>query len=184
MEKFLLVSNIGLWVFLLIEFVAVLLIAKLFTDFLERTDTLGQVESEKVMLGAGKRAPYFSLPDQNGLPVAPVDLQGGRLTVLLFMQDTCGLCKGIFPKLPELNRLGLDLRLMVVEQARTDEPATHAPDSIHYVRSREVASHYQISQTPSVMLISPTGMILKSAVISNFKELEANLLSYFEQMAS
>lgn len=184
MDKFLLYSNLGLWMFLLLQFIAILLLSKILSNFLNRTESLGGSGVKKQQLKAGQRAPYFLLPDQSGHPVEPVDRQNGYDTVILFTLETCGICKHIVPQLPKLHNIGLDLRILVLEDARTKEPNLHAPPGIHYIRDSKVLAHYNIGRTPGYMLIAPDGAIVQSEVIKSYKDLEQHLLAHYGQKAS
>ncbi|HEU4964484.1 MAG TPA: hypothetical protein VFV52_11625 [Bacilli bacterium] len=180
METFLLISNLALWAVVLIMLFVFFLFSKLVVDFLNRFQ--GAPARPVVRYDVGAKAPLFRDRDQHGDMIALAE-SNNRPTLLLFTMDLCQVCKGIVPEMNKLKQLAPDLRVIIVEKQEMNVAVTQPPQGVHFIRSNEIISTYNIKQVPEVYLLDESSTIVEKQVIKSFADIEA-MLSKRGQLAS
>lgn len=179
MDAFYLISNLALWGLVLVQGVILVVLMKTLVQYINRLQY--KILLRKPVLftvKVGDKAPVFREPNQKGEMISLTD-NGGRSTLLVFTVDNSQLCKEIFPRLPEIHRLGLEMRVCVIEDTVPNGTASEAPDSIHYFRSFQVFKMFQIKRVPYFMLVNEDGYVVDADPISSYKELELRLQKYY-----
>jgi methylamine dehydrogenase accessory protein MauD len=166
-----LVAFLALW--LLVFFLGFLLLGALRTLGLLRW-RLEQLEATTPRrigrdgLKHGKKAPDFTLPSAAGPEVALHDF-AGRKVLLVFTQAGCSPCQAI---VPELNRLGGDVQVLVVnngDAAATRKWADQMKPRFPVLTqdSFSISKRYEVFATPFAFLIDEQGVIRSKGIISN-----------------
>jgi methylamine dehydrogenase accessory protein MauD len=119
-------------------------------------------------LKRGKKAPDFTLPSAAGPEVALHDF-AGRKVLLVFTQAGCSPCHAI---VPELNRLGGDVQVLVVnngEPAATRQWAAELKPRFPVLMQEgfSVSKRYEVFATPFAFLIDERGVIRSKGIINN-----------------
>ena len=119
-------------------------------------------------LKPGKRAPDFTLPNVDGDEVSLHDFNG-RKVLLVFTQSGCSPCKAI---VPELNRLGPDQQVLVVNNGglqATREWSTESATRFPVLAQTQfsVSKKYEVFATPFAFLIDEKGVIASKGIINN-----------------
>lgn len=114
------------------------------------------------MLGAGDRAPSFTLPDIGGATVADPWQRGA--VALVFFKVTCPVCQMVAPKVKAFDDAGL--RLVAVGQdpvpaldryaRRYDQAVTTVSEPPPF----EVSTAYGITAVPSLFLVGADGVVV------------------------
>jgi methylamine dehydrogenase accessory protein MauD len=119
-------------------------------------------------LKPGKRAPDFTLPNVDGDEVSLHDFNG-RKVLLVFTQSGCSPCKAI---VPELNRLGPDQQVLVVNNGglqATREWSTESATRFPVLAQTQfsVSKKYEVFATPFAFLIDEKGVIASKGIVTN-----------------
>ncbi len=179
METFLLISNIGLWIFVAVQLVVIFMLTKLITQFLNRFRTDGS-QVGQLTLKAGMKAPLFREEDQHGTMVKLAEHQGEH-SLLLFTKQGCSICQELITHLPHVQQAHPNLRLLVISGESEEETQKQVPAGVHHLRSRFVMSNYHIEKVPAAVLINPEGQILANETLSNANQLLNIIKVHFRQ---
>jgi methylamine dehydrogenase accessory protein MauD len=119
-------------------------------------------------LKPGKKAPDFTLPSASGQEVSLHEF-AGRKVLLVFTQSGCSPCKKI---VPELNRLGAEEQVLVVnngdlEAARTWSADAGARFPVLAQDKFSISKKYEVFATPFAFLINEKGVIASKGIINN-----------------
>lgn len=123
-------------------------------------------------LKRGKKAPDFVLPSTGGTEVALHDF-AGRKVLLVFMQAGCSPCHAI---VPELNRRGGDVQVVVVNNGDADATRKWADEveprfPVLVQESFSVSKRYEVFATPFAFLIDERGVIRSKGIINNKQQI-------------
>ncbi|MFD2169220.1 TlpA family protein disulfide reductase [Tumebacillus lipolyticus] len=173
MDTFVTISIILLWVFMIAQMVVIYFLAKLVAGFLNRFRLI-QPEVEYLKIGIGQQAPMFREKDQHGNLIKLSDLQG-RPTMLLFVRESCNVCKRVLPELSVLATSMKSLRIIVITGTDADGPSFELPGGIHLLRSDEIFENYYIRKVPEYVLVGGDGNVLLMDSATDFDRLFDNL---------
>lgn len=118
-----------------------------------------------VGLVVGTPAPVFNLADVQGETLTLADLlTRGKPVLLLFADPGCGPCAALFPEVGRWQRdYAEKLTLAVISRGSTSanqsKVAAHGVSRVLLQQDREVQTAYQVTGTPSLVLIRPDGTI-------------------------
>jgi thiol-disulfide isomerase/thioredoxin len=116
-------------------------------------------------LAIGSQAPGFSLPGLRGETLTLDFLRAaGKPVLLVFAHPGCGPCEGLLPELEAWHQEhGAELTLAVLSEGGLDSNrATFVERRLPFVviqEVREVAEAYEVSGTPSAVVVSPDGTV-------------------------
>src|SRR5215468_3764688 len=183
MVEALLISNIVLWMLVLILAGVVLALVRQIGVLHERVSPAGALVPHG--LRVGEPAPRFTLADWSGAPCtigAPAVTQTS--TLLVFVSPTCPVCKtllGILDSVAQTERLWL--RLVLASDGPRDEHRefveTHRLAERSYLLSTELGIAYQVPKLPYAVLIDAAGVIRAQGLVNTREHVE----SLFEAMA-
>ncbi len=184
MFEALLISNILLWVLLIVLAAVVLALVRQIGVLHERVAPVGALvghEGPRI----GDAAPRFELTDWSGTPVTIGGTQAqGRSTLLLFVSPTCPVCAAMLSIVESV--AGAEQRWLRVVLAsdgpraeheafvRTNRLAAHP-----YVLSTELGIAYRVAKLPYAVLIDADGVLRAKGLVNTREHLE----SLFEAMA-
>jgi peroxiredoxin len=137
---------------------------------LRRIEAL-ETGTQPVALEVGAAAPDFALPAVDGGKVTLADLLGrrGRPVLLVFTDPNCGPCHALIPKIADWQRSLVD-RLTVAVVSRGDREDNvaiareHGLSDVLLEEGWEVSQPYGATATPSAVLISADGRLVRAPV--------------------
>lgn len=199
MTEMLLVSNVVLWVLVVVLALVVLALARQVGILHERVAPAGALqptEGPKV----GELTESMALRDLHGnaVTIGGADADG-RATLVLFISPTCPVCKSLVPTAKSLARKESP-RLRLVFASDGDRPEEHVAyaedlqlDDYPYVLSQALGMSYHVSKLPFALLIGADGSLQSKGLVNTREHLEslveamdtgiANLQEYVGQMA-
>jgi len=171
MNAWLLLSYVSLWA--LVLFMGFLLLGALravalFRWRLEQLEATTPRRLGRDGLKRGKKAPNFSLPSAAGSEVALHDF-AGRKVLLVFTQTGCSPCQAI---VPELNRLGSDVQVLVVNNGDAASTRKWMDDvkprfPVLMQEAFSISKRYEVFATPFAFLIDERGIIRSKGILNN-----------------
>ncbi|PKO23502.1 MAG: hypothetical protein CVU38_03710 [Chloroflexi bacterium HGW-Chloroflexi-1] len=123
----------------------------------------------------GMAAPDFSLPDQNGKPVALTEFAGQRV-LLVFSSTTCPACQQLYSHLKAFSETHRDVRVVMISRGSAEEnrqlveeqgftfPVVSWDDA--------VAQAYQAPGTPFCYVIDSGGVIVNKGFANSLEQLD------------
>lgn len=176
MNEALLVSNVLLWMAVLVLLVAVIALARQVGVLHERIAPMGAL-----MMDSGPKV-------GDAAPLLELALQGGgrftlggvkpRPTLVFFLAPTCPVCKKLLPIVASMRaaeRGRLDVLL-----ASDGEPAEHDAfrrkaklDDWPYALSVELGMQYRVSKLPYALLVDEAGVVRAKGLVNTREQLES-----------
>ncbi|KZE39340.1 peroxiredoxin [Brevibacillus parabrevis] len=169
MEKALLVSNLLLWIVVLIQLALFVVFAKLVVRFLNGFQAKGETKVESVTLQAGDKAPMFWEKDQHGV-MQSLEKNENKFTLLLFISETCGVCEKILKQLPQVELADRNLRIFVVSTTSLG-PKEDLVKDFPLLKAGDLFQAYRIKALPTGVLISPDKHIVSTSEIPEINRL-------------
>jgi methylamine dehydrogenase accessory protein MauD len=172
----LVVSNIVLWVLVVVLSLVVLALVRQVGLLNERVAPVGALTNERGP-EIGAPAPEFQLLDLAGREVTlgGADTEG-RSTLLFFLSPTCPVCKTLLPTLERVARAE-NVHLVL---ASDGEPEPHrefvAAQGIEkhtYVLSTELGMRHQVAKLPHAILIDAAGILRARGMVNTREHLES-----------
>ena len=193
------VSNVALWILVLVLAAVVLALVRQVGVLHERIAPAGALMLQRG-LAVGEPAPLLEVADLEGqahrLGAARAD---GRSTLLLFVSPTCPVCKSLLPAVKSSRR---DERRWLDVILASDGDSTEQRefvrnqglDGIPYVVSGALGLAYQVSRLPFAALLDEQGILRARGLVNSREHLEslfeakrlgvASLQQYFSGAAS
>ncbi|HEX5079985.1 MAG TPA: hypothetical protein VFV80_12610 [Geminicoccaceae bacterium] len=178
----LLVSQIVLWIVVVILALAVAALARQIGVLHERVAPLGAL-STKTAMEVGQPAPQFDVIDLAGRPVhiggASPD---GRSQFLLFVSPSCPMCKKLLPvarSFARSERRDMALVLMGDGDRPSHEAliAEHRLDGVPFALAPIVGINLGIGRLPHAVLIDAGGVIRSKGIVNSREHLESLLVA-------
>jgi len=128
----------------------------------------------------GAVAPDFSLPDQNGKPVALTEFAGQEV-LLVFSSTTCPACQQMYSHLKAFSETHRDVRVVMISRGSAEENRQLVEEQgfAFPVLSWDdaVAQAYQVPGTPFFYVIDGKGMIANAGFANTLAQVEALVAS-------
>ena len=174
----LVLSNVLLWVVLVVLSVVVLALVRQVGVLHERIAPVGALMLAKG-LRIGEVAPSVPVADLAGRPVAIGGARpNGRTQLLMFVSPTCPVCKVLLPVLKSSTKSEqswLDVVLAsdgdLTEQRRFVE--ANGLEDFPFVLSAPLGLTYQVSRLPYAVLIDAEGVLRARGIINSREHLES-----------
>jgi len=186
MTEALLVSNIVLWVLVIVLALIVLALARQVGILHERVAPAGALmptSGPKV----GEVTEAMTLSDLGGNDVVIGGINpDDEATFVLFISPTCPVCKSLVPTAKSLaRREGKRMRLVFASDGdKVEQHEAYARDldldDYHYVISEGLGMAYEVSKLPFALLIGGDGTLQSKGLVNTREHLE----SLVEAMAS
>jgi len=179
----LIVSNVALWILLLVLVAVVFALVRQTGVLFERVAPAGALivsHGPKV----GELAPVLKVSNLNGtqLEVGGVR-ESGRSLLLFFLSPTCPVCKVLLPALKSI--VQSEAQWLDVALASDGSQDNHAVfikaqglESFPYLLSTELGLTYRVGKLPYALLLDATGVIRANGLVNSREHLE----SLFEAM--
>ena len=176
MNEALLVSNIVLWVAVIVLACVVAALARQLGVLYERVAPAGAL-----MLGkgptVGEHAPVVAVDDLDGVP-HEIGTPSPRATLLFFLSPTCPVCKELLPALRSAARRESDwLDVVLASDGPRDEHATFRKSErlteFPYVLSPALGVTYQVGKLPYAVLVDADGIVRAKGLVNTREHLES-----------
>jgi methylamine dehydrogenase accessory protein MauD len=179
MNEMLVVSNVLLWVLVIVLSLIVLALARQIGVLHERVAPAGALQpTEGPKIGELTRTAMLTALDGTAVSVGGVN-ESGRSTFVLFVSPTCPVCKSLVPTAKSLARKEtsrLDLVFASDGDSR-DKHIAYAKDAglgdYPYVLSESLGMSYQVSKLPFAVLISADGTLQSKGLVNTREHLES-----------
>jgi methylamine dehydrogenase accessory protein MauD len=179
MTEMLLVSNVVLWVLVIVMALVVVALARQVGILHERVAPAGALqptEGPKV----GELTEAMQLEDLNGNPVTVGGVDAGDLvTFVLFISPTCPVCKSLVPTAKSLaKKESARMRLLFASDGdKREQHLAYAQDlqldNYPYVLSQELGMAYHVSKLPFALLIGADGSLQSKGLVNTREHLES-----------
>jgi methylamine dehydrogenase accessory protein MauD len=189
MEQALIVSQVLLWLVIVVMGVVIFALARQIGVLHERVAPMGALMTDHG-IQVGQPAPVMSLIDIRGRAVTV----GGRSlrdrqTLLLFVSPTCPICKKLLPAARSFARREqshLDI-VLVGDGDRADQERMirdHRLEDMPYVISTELGMKYQVAKLPYSVLLGSDGMVRAKGLVNSREHLESLMVAHETGFAS
>lgn len=179
MTEMLLVSNVVLWVLVIVLALVVVALARQVGILHERVAPAGAlqpIEGPKV----GELTEAMQLEDLNGNAVTIGGVHaGGLVTFVLFISPTCPVCKSLVPTAKSLaKRESARMRLLFASDGdKREQHLAYAQDlqldDYPYVLSEALGLAYHVSKLPFALLIGADGSLQSKGLVNTREHLES-----------
>jgi methylamine dehydrogenase accessory protein MauD len=178
----LVVSQIALWVVVVVLALTVLALVRQIGVLHERVAPLGAL-STKNAVEVGQAAPQFDVIDLAG---RPLHIGGrspdGRSQLLLFVSPVCPVCKKLLPvarSFARSERRGVTLVLMGDGDRPSHEAmiAEHRLQDVPFALAPIVGINLGIGKLPQAVLIDAEGVIRSKGIVNSREHLESLLVA-------
>ena len=177
MNEALLVSNVVLWVLVLVLAGVVLALARQIGVLYERVAPAGALMTVRGP-AVGETAPVVTAPDLRG---GSIEVGGpGRRTLLFFLSPTCPVCKTLLPVLRSIVRGERGaLEVVLASDGPSEEHAAFVREegleTFPYVLSPALGITYQVGKLPYAVLLDAAGVIRSKGLVNTREHLESLL---------
>lgn len=172
MEKIYLISNLALWIIVIIQLIFLYLLTKSLALFIDKFHKKTETSTESnLLVKKGDNIPVFSAKDQWNNKINSLYFNG-VVTKLLFLSDTCGTCIDVLKQLSQKSSTDY-----LVIKDNNDKSSLYLDDKEHkfpIVRSTEIMKMFGIKKVPLLVFLDKDGIINSTAEISDSSNL--NLL--------
>ena len=179
MTEMLLVSNIVLWVLVIVLVLVVLALARQVGILHERVAPAGALQpTEGPKVGELTEALKLEDLSGNSVTVGGVDA-GGLATFVLFISPTCPVCKSLVPTAKSLaKRESARMRLLFASDGdKREQHLAYAQDlrldDYPYVLSQALGMAYHVSKLPFALLIGANGSLQSKGLVNTREHLES-----------
>jgi methylamine dehydrogenase accessory protein MauD len=177
----LLVSQLMLWVVVMVLAVAVLALARQVGVLHERIAPVGALALGRGPQ-TGESAPRLTVRTLAG---GTVEIGGpvpeGPLRLLFFVSPTCPICKSLLPTVKvfaQSERLDLLLVGDGDEDQQRQMAQRQAIELEHFANAPEVGRAFQVAKLPYAVLISAAGVIVAQGLVNSREHLESLVTAY------
>ena len=178
MTQALLISNVVLWVVVVLLAVVVVALARQIGVLYERVAPVGAL-----MVGKGPRvgeaSPVLQVPELGGaVRTVGGPSPDGRSTLVFFLSPTCPVCKTLLPALRSATRRETPwLDVVLASDGESDEHAAFVRearlDEFPYVLSPALGISYQVGKLPYAVLIDGAGIVRAKGLVNTREHLES-----------
>lgn len=179
MTEMLLVSNIVLWVLVIVLALVVLALARQVGILHERVAPAGALQPVEGP-GVGELTEAMPLQDLGGRPVTiGGERTDGLAIFVLFISPTCPVCKSLVPTAKSLAKKEA-ARMRLVFASDGDDREQHvayakdlAIENYPYVLSQALGMTYQVGKLPFALLIGGDGTLQSKGLVNTREHLES-----------
>lgn len=178
MLEALLISNIVLWIAVLVLAAVVVALVRQIGVLHERVAPSGALAAREGPR-VGEAAPGFALATWSGTPcvIGGPDATG-QATLLVFVSPSCPVCKTLLPILDSVIRGERHrARLVLASDGPRDEHAafvaTQRLEERTYVLSRELGMAYRVGKLPHAVLIDADGVLRAQGLVNTREHVES-----------
>lgn len=176
MNEALMVSNVLLWIAVLVLLVAVIALSRQIGILYERVAPMGALVMDTGPK-PGDLVPTFELEALGGGRVRLGGVQE-RSTLIFFLSPTCPVCKKLLPILKSI-RAAESKWLDIVLASDGDAPAHESfrqraqLTDFPYVLSAALGMQYRVSKLPHAVLVDETGRVRAKGLVNSREQLDS-----------
>jgi methylamine dehydrogenase accessory protein MauD len=172
----LVISNLLLWIVVLVLLVAVVALARQVGILYERVAPMGALTLDAGP-AVGAPAPAISLRALDGRPIE-IGVSGSRSTLLFFLSPTCPVCKKLLPILRSITAAerGWLSVLLASDGDRGEHQAfieLHAIADFPYVLSRDLGLAFRVGKLPYAVLLDEQGRVRAKGLVNSREQIES-----------
>ena len=179
MTEALIVSNLVLWVLVVVLALAVFALTRQIGLLHERIAPVGALSVDQGPK-VGEAVSLLSSPTLAGGTLAlgaGADEVSAR-TLLFFLSPTCPVCKTLLPTLARIAaEEGDQLRLLFASDGAPEEhrdfAARESLPADRYLLSRDLGLHFEVSKLPYAVLIDAAGIVRAKGIVNTREHLES-----------
>ncbi len=178
MIEALIISNILLWVVIVIMGVMLFALVRQIGVLYERVAPAGALMINQT-LKVGGEAPSLDLQDINGglLTIGGVP-ENGKSKLLFFVSPTCPVCKTLLPVVKSADKSEKDwLEVILASDGENNDHRgyikAHQLEKFTYISSEILGRSYGVSKLPYAVLIDEQGKIASMGIINSREHLES-----------
>ncbi len=178
MTNTLIVSNILLWVIIIILVTVVFALVRQIGVLYERVAPAGALMSGKG-LKTGESAPVLDLETLNGRSITiGGERKDKKSTLLFFLSPTCPVCKTLLPVLEAMRKSESDwLDIVLASDGDLDEHRAwlkqQGMESWPYVLSPQLGMTMQVAKLPFAALIDDKGILCARGLVNSREHIES-----------
>jgi methylamine dehydrogenase accessory protein MauD len=176
MTQALLVSNVALWIAVVVLAGVVAALVRQIGVLYERVAPAGALALGRGP-AVGEAAPVVGAEDLHGT-VRDIGAPhpAGRSTLLFFLSPTCPVCKALLPALRSVAR-GEDVEVILASDGPREEHETFVREqrleAFSYVLSPALGITYRVAKLPYAVLLDPTGIVRAQGLVNTREHLES-----------
>lgn len=174
----LIISNIILWVLVLVLVAVIFALVRQVGVLYERVQPAGALMSGKG-LKTGEAAPVFDLQTLAGDKIQiGGERSNGKSTLLFFLSPTCPVCKTLLPVLTAMRKSEADWLEIILasdgdEQEHRGWLKKQQLDSWPYVLSPQLGMTMQVAKLPFAALIDENGILCARGLVNSREHIES-----------
>lgn len=178
MVETLIISNILLWVAVIVMGVIVFALVRQIGVLYERVAPAGALMVNQ-NLSVGGDAPGLDLQDINGnLLTVGGEPKDGKSRLLFFVSPTCPVCKTLLPVVKSAKKSEQDwLEILLASDGENNDHRgyikEHKLEMFTYISSEILGRSYGVSKLPYAVLIDEQGKIASMGIINSREHLES-----------
>lgn len=176
MENAFYLSQFGLWILALIQFVLYGVFLRMIGRFLKQM-RLQAPTVKRTALTVSQMAPPFQMLDQSGRMVQ-VGPDQQRATLLLFIRHTCMVCHQIIPQLKDVQERYPELQLIVVGAEDGEGETDRLHEDVPFVRSDAIRREYFVKYVPAMVMLDRNSRVLATSRAVSIGDFESRLEQY------
>lgn len=176
MNEALMVSNVLLWIAVLVLLVAVIALSRQIGILYERVAPMGALVMDTGPK-PGDLAPSFELDALGGGRVRLGGVQP-RSTLIFFLSPTCPVCKKLLPILKSIQ--AAESKWLDIVLASDGEAAAHESfrqraqlTQFPYVLSAALGMQYRVSKLPHAVLVDEAGRVRAKGLVNSREQLDS-----------
>lgn len=176
MNEALMVSNVLLWIAVLVLLVAVIALSRQIGILYERVAPMGALVMDTGPK-PGDLAPTFELDALGGGRVRLGGVQA-RSTLIFFLSPTCPVCKKLLPILKSIQ--AAESKWLDIVFASDGEAPAHESfrqraqlTNFPYVLSAALGMSYRVSKLPHAVLVNEAGRVLAKGLVNSREQLDS-----------
>jgi hypothetical protein len=173
MEQAFNLSQFGLWVFALVQFVLYGVFLRIVGRFLKQV-RLQAPTVKRTALTVSQMAPPFRAVDQAGRTVE-VGPKQKRATLVLFIRHTCMVCHQIIPRLKEVQERYPELQLVVIGSEEGEGETDRLHDDVSFIRSNAIRQAYFVKYVPAMVMLGHDSRVLAISRAVSVGDFESRL---------
>ncbi|MFT6047375.1 MAG: methylamine dehydrogenase accessory protein MauD [Arenicella sp.] len=174
----LLISNIILWILILLMGVVIFALTRQIGVLFERVAPAGALAMNQ-NLEVGEVAPNLSLPTVNdGLIEVGTSIEKGKSQLLFFASPDCPVCKTLLPALKSAAKTESDwLEVVVASDGNSQDHKgfieKQGLQAFPYIVSEVLGKTYGVAKLPYAVLIDEEGRIASLGIVNSREHLES-----------
>lgn len=174
----LLVSNIVLWVLVLVMGLVIFALTRQIGVLFERVAPAGALAMNQT-LNVGDAAPQLSLPSlSNGLIEVGGVAKEDKSQLIFFASPDCPVCKSLLPALKSASKSESDwLSIVIGSDGKSQDHdgfvATQGLQAFPYVVSEVLGKTYGVAKLPYAVLIDEEGNIASLGIVNSREHLDS-----------